>query len=80
MKNHAFTLLELMVVVGIMGILTAIAVPSFKEYRNESRRSIAKLKLARIYVGEQSIYAMYGAGYVACLYHILSGGGQIRSR
>ena len=41
-----FTLVEIMIVVMIVGLLTAIAVPSFVRYREASRRSvcIANLK------------------------------------
>jgi type IV pilus assembly protein PilA len=62
-KNPSgFTLVELMVVVAIIGILSAIAVPNFKKYQAKSKQSEAKIQLAAIYnseVGAQSDYDTY---------------------
>jgi prepilin-type N-terminal cleavage/methylation domain-containing protein len=45
-RNRAFTLVEIMIVVLIIGILMAIAVPNFVRARDSSRRNtcIANLK------------------------------------
>lgn len=41
-KQQGFTLMELMIVVAIIGILTAIAYPSYQDQLNSSRRSDAQ--------------------------------------
>ena len=40
-SNTGFTLLELMMVVAIIGLLSAIAIPNFLQYQARSRRSEA---------------------------------------
>jgi type IV pilus assembly protein PilA len=43
-----FTLVELMIVVGIVGLLSAIAIPNFLSYQARSRRSEAYVNLAAV--------------------------------
>jgi len=53
LKNESgFTLVELMVVVAIIGILSAIAIPNFKKYQAKSKTSEAKLQLSSLYTAE----------------------------
>jgi len=56
-----FTLIELMIVVGIIGILVSIAAPNFAMYQSKSRQSEAKLALAAIYTAEKGFYSEYNA-------------------
>ena len=47
-KQEGFTLIELMIVVAIIGILAAIAIPNFLQYQMKSRQSEAKTNIGAI--------------------------------
>ncbi|MBL6990981.1 MAG: pilin, partial [Bacteriovoracaceae bacterium] len=64
-----FTLVELMVVVAIIGILSAIAIPNFKKYQAKSKTSEAKIRLASLYMAETSALTDYDT-YASCLAEI----------
>lgn len=65
-NSSGFTLVELMVVVAIIGILSAIAVPNFKKYQAKSKQSEAKIQLAALYQTEVSAQADYNT-YATCI-------------
>jgi prepilin-type N-terminal cleavage/methylation domain-containing protein len=61
LNQKGFTLIELMIVVGIIGILVAIAAPNFSKYQSKARQSEAKIALSAVYGAEKSFYSEYNA-------------------
>lgn len=52
-KIKAFTLIELMIVVAIIGIIAAIAYPSFSEYTKKARRSDGKAAMLSVLIAQK---------------------------
>lgn len=65
-RQDGFTLVELMVVVAIIGLLSAVAVPNFKKYQAKAKISEAKLQLSAIYTAEAAFFSDYNM-YGQCL-------------
>ena len=65
-RQDGFTLVELMVVVAIIGLLSAVAIPNFKKYQAKAKISEAKLQLSALYTAESSFFSDYNM-YGACL-------------
>lgn len=63
LSQQGFSLVELMIVVAIIGVLAALAVPRFQTFQAKAKASESRTSLAHIYTLEQSYYGdndMYG--------------------
>lgn len=55
-NKKGFTLIELMIVVAIIGILAAIAIPNFLKFQAKSKQSEAKTNLKAVFTAETSYF------------------------
>ena len=56
-RSRGFTLIELLIVVAIIGILAAIAIPQFASYRAKAYNSAAQSDLKNFKTGMEAFYA-----------------------
>lgn len=59
MKQHkGFTILELMIVLGIIGIISAFAIPAYNNYTRRANRTAARDALTTVAQKMQSLYSL----------------------
>lgn len=56
MKNKGFTIIEIMVVVAILGILSAVAIPLYNAYRDRAKQVEAEEQLMTIAAIEEDYF------------------------
>ena len=66
--QQGFTLIELMIVVAIIGILAAIAIPQFAAYRQKAYNSSAQSDLKNLKTGMEA-YNADNQEYPGALYY-----------
>lgn len=65
-RKDGFSLVELMIVVAIIGILAALAIPRFQQFQSKSRQAEARSNLAHIYTlqvsynGDNDTFSNFG--------------------
>jgi type IV pilus assembly protein PilE len=60
-KNSGFTLIELMITIGILAIIVGVAIPSYQQYVLESGRADAKTKLLEVAQTMERCFTRYQA-------------------
>ena len=68
-RSRGYTLIELMIVVTVLGILTALAVPSYLNYVTESARSDAMIGLTTM-AARQELYFSNNGEYALEVAHL----------
>jgi len=68
-QQSGFSLVELMIVVGIIGLLSALAVPRFQTFQARAKQAEAKTNLAQVYTLEEAYFLDNNTYAAAGLYN-----------
>jgi type IV pilus assembly protein PilA len=66
-NKKGFTLIELLIVVVIIGILAAIAIPKFAATKDKAKLASVKTDLRNIMTAQEAYFSDAGAGYTSSL-------------
>lgn len=59
MRKHGFTLIEVMIVLAIVGVLSAVAIPLYNGYTNRAKRVEAEERLMNLAAVEEDYFNTY---------------------
>jgi prepilin-type N-terminal cleavage/methylation domain-containing protein len=60
LKKEGFTLIEVMIVVAIVAILSAIAIPRYQSYFDKAHQAEVSMNLASLHTAQQAYWAEHG--------------------